>query len=75
MGFKTDRMSAQDKALNGFRKAIQSSGSMAPNKPLTLAEQLAQLNSNQTPKYVGGVDEMELKMNEDSVVKVRATKK
>jgi hypothetical protein len=75
MGFKTDRMSAQDKALNGFRKAIQSSGSMAPNKPLTLAEQLAQLNSNQTPKYMGGVDEMELKMNEDSVVKARATKK
>jgi hypothetical protein len=48
---------------------------MAPNKPLTLAEQLAQLNSNQTPKYMGGVDEMELKMNEDSVVKARATKK
>lgn len=36
----TDRMTAQDKILGKFRKAINQSGSMSDNTPLSLKEQL-----------------------------------
>ena len=49
MGFKTDRMSAQDRVLNGFKHTLRTTGSF-DNKPLTLAEQIAQVESTPAVK-------------------------
>jgi hypothetical protein len=46
---KTDRMSAQDRVLNQFKHTLRTSGSF-DEKPLTLAEQLAQVDNKQTVK-------------------------
>ena len=74
MGFKTDRMSAQDKTLNMFRKTIQASGSSAPNKPLSLADQLKQEQT--IIKHVSNDDsEIEQRYNTTIYSEVRAGKK
>jgi hypothetical protein len=71
----TDRGTAQDKTLNMFRKAIQSSGSMGSEKPLTLAEQFAQMDATPTVKRVSGADaELEKRMNDNQLVSFRSTK-
>ena len=41
---KTDRMSAQDRVLNQFKHTLRTTGSF-DNKPLTLAEQIAQVDA------------------------------
>lgn len=49
MAFKTDRMSAQDRVLRNFGKTLKS-GSNVENKPLSLAEQLKQLEQDEKSK-------------------------
>ena len=74
MGFKTDRMSAQDRVLNNFKHTLRASGSF-DTKPLTLAEQIAQVD-NQSNKRVSGDDvEMEKRYNDPIYSGVRASKK
>jgi len=74
MGFKTDRMSAQDRVLNGFKNTLRSSGSF-DNKPLSLAEQLAQFNNQTTKRVVNDDVEMEKRYNDPIYSGVRASKK
>jgi hypothetical protein len=74
MGFKTDRMSAQDKVLNQFKHALGSSGSV-DNKPLTLAEQIAQADDKPTVKrVVDGGSDLDKLMNNNQLVSFRSTK-
>jgi uncharacterized protein YydD (DUF2326 family) len=74
MGFKTDRMSAQDKVLNQFKHALGTSGSVE-NKPLTLAEQIAQADNKPIVKRVSDAgDELEKRMNDSQLVSFRSTK-
>ncbi len=74
MGFKTDRMSAQDRVLNNFKHTLRTSGSF-DTKPLTLAEQIAQVD-NQSNKRVSSDDvEMEKRYNDPIYSGVRASKK
>jgi hypothetical protein len=71
---KTDRMSAQDRVLNQFKHTLRTSGSF-DEKPLTLAEQIAQVNSAPTVKRVSGADaELEKRMNDNQLVSFRSTK-
>ena len=74
MGFKTDRMSAQDRVLNQFKHTIQSSGSF-DNKPLSLAEQLAQVDNQPTKRVVNNDLEIEKRYNNPVYSGVRANKK
>lgn len=69
----TDRQTAQDRTLNMFRRTIQSSGSFE-NKPLSLAEQLAQLDNQPTKRTLGSNDEMENRVNDPQLVKFRSPK-
>jgi len=74
MGFKTDRMSAQDKVLNQFKHALGTSGSVE-NKPLTLAEQIAQADNKPIVKRVSDAgNELEKRMNDSQLVSFRSTK-
>jgi hypothetical protein len=49
MAFKTDRMSAQDRELKKFNRTLKS-GSMSEQKPLSLAEQIAQAEKEEKAK-------------------------
>lgn len=70
----TDRQTAQDRTLNMFRRTIQSSGS-SDNKPLSLAEQLVQMNNNSTKKTMGSNDsEIENHYNDPIYSNVRSSK-
>ena len=74
MGFKTDRMSAQDRVLNGFRNTLRGTGSF-DNKPLTLAEQLAQVDNQPIIKRASDDSEIEKRYNDPVYSEVRAIKK
>ena len=74
MGFKTDRMSAQDRVLNGFKHTLRTSGSFE-DKPLTLAEQIAQVESTPTVKRASDDSEIEKRYNTPIYSKVRAGNK
>ena len=70
----TDRGTAQDRVLNQFKHTLRTSGSF-DDKPLTLAEQIAQVNSAPTVKRVSGADaELEKRMNDNQLVSFRSTK-
>jgi hypothetical protein len=70
----TDRGTAQDRVLNQFKHTLRTSGSF-DDKPLTLAEQIAQVNSTPTVKRVSGADaELEKRMNDNQLVSFRSTK-
>jgi hypothetical protein len=70
----TDRMTAQDRILNMFRKTIQSSGSMGSDKPLSLDEQYSQINTTSTKRRSNVDDEIEARMNDVQLVNFRSTK-
>ena len=70
----TDRMSAQDRTLNQFRNTLRSSGSF-DNKPLTLAEQFAQMDSTPTVKRASDDTAIEKRYNDPVYSNVRAVKK
>jgi hypothetical protein len=74
MGFKTDRMSAQDKVLNQFKHTLGPSGSVS-NKPLTLAEQIAQVDAAPAVKRASDDSEIEKRYNTPLYNEVRAGKK
>ena len=71
---KTDRMSAQDRVLNQFRNILRSSGSF-DNKPLTLAEQLAQVNNQPAVKRASDDTAIEKRYNDPVYSEVRAVRK
>lgn len=70
----TDRMTAQDRILNMFRKTIQASGSMGSDKPLSLDEQYAQINTTSTKRKLNVDDEIEARMNDVQLVNFRSNK-
>ena len=74
MGRSTCRQDAQDKTLAGFRNTLRGSGSF-DNKPLTLAEQLAQVDNQPTIKRASDDSEIEKRYNDPVYSEVRAIKK
>jgi hypothetical protein len=71
---KTDRMTAQDRVLNQFKHTLRTSGSF-DEKPLTLAEQLAQVDNKPTVKRASDDSEIEKRYNTPLYNEVRAGKK
>jgi hypothetical protein len=71
---KTDRMSAQDRVLNQFKHTLRTSGSF-DNKPLTLAEQIAQVDAMPATKRASDDSEIEKRYNTPIYSEVRAGKK
>lgn len=50
-GNRGTKEEVQNRILFGFQKAIRQSGSRAENRPLSLAEQLAQLEKEQEREF------------------------
>ncbi len=71
---KTDRMTAQDRVLNQFKHTLRTTGSF-DEKPLTLAEQLAQVDNKPTVKRASDDSEIEKRYNTPIYSEVRAGKK
>ena len=71
---RPSREEAQDRVLNGFKHTLRSSGSF-DNKPLTLAEQIAQVESTPTTKRASDDSEIENRYNNPVYSEARAGKK
>jgi hypothetical protein len=74
MSRSTCRQDAQDRVLNGFKHTLRTTGSF-DNKPLTLAEQIAQVNSAPAAKRASDDSEIEKRYNTPIYSEVRAGKK
>ena len=70
---RPSREEAQDRVLNGFKHTLRSSGSF-DNKPLTLAEQIAQVDSTPAVKRASDDSEIEKRYNTPIYSEVRAGK-
>ena len=73
MSRSTCRQDAQDRTLNQFKNTLRSSGSF-DNKPLTLAEQFAQMDSTPVKRVSDADTELEKRMNDSQLVSFRSTK-
>ncbi len=74
MSRSTCRQDAQDRTLNQFKHTLRTTGSF-DNKPLTLAEQIAQVDAMPATKRASDDSEIEKRYNTPIYSEVRAGKK